>query len=370
MPPKTLFLTLRIFSATGGIEKVCRVVGKALYETGLKEGWQPAMHSLHGQKNRADGNAYFPQLLFTGFGGGRIRFVLKSIARGRRSQTVILSHINLLIIGYLIKMVKPSVRLVLLAHGIEVWKPFAGWKKYMLGKCDLILPVSHFTKLKMMQLHGLAEEKFKVLNNCLDPFLERPLQKEKDAILLERYGLQPTNTILLTVARMADTELYKGYDKVIQSMSGLIKDHPNLRYLLVGKYGELEKARLDILIAKHGLDHAVHFAGFVPDEELAAHFNLADIFIMPSEKEGFGIVFIEAMFYGKPVIAGNKDGSVDALCNGELGLLVDPGCVEEITEAVKKILDSPEKYLADAEKLEEHFGYRGYKRKLNEALMS
>ena len=62
---------------------------------------------------------------------------------------------------------------------------------------------------------------------------------------------------------------------------------------------------------------------------------------MPSEKEGFGIVFIEAMFYGKPVIAGNKDGSVDALCNGELGLLVDPGSVTEIATAIKKMLVNP-----------------------------
>lgn len=368
MPPKILFLTLRIFSATGGIEKVCRVVGKALYETGLKEGWQPVIYALHGKKKSAKANSYFPQLLLAKFNSRRFAFVLRSVALGRKTETVIVSHINLLIVGYLIKFIKPSVKLVLLAHGIEVWKPFARWKKYMLRKCDLILPVSHFTKLKMQQLHGLAEEKFTVLNNCLDPFLERPLQKEKDATLLLRYGLQPTDTILLTVARMADTELYKGYDKVIQSMAALIKDHPNLRYLLVGKYGELEKARLDILIAKHGLDHAVHFAGFVPDAELATYFNLADIFIMPSEKEGFGIVFIEAMFYGKPVIAGNKDGSVDALCNGELGLLVDSGSVEEITEAVKKILDSPEKYLADAEKLEEYFGYPGYKKQLRECL--
>ncbi len=110
------------------------------------------------------------------------------------------------------------------------------------------------------------------------------------------------------------------------------------------------------------------FSGFVPDEELAAHFNLADIFIMPSEKEGFGIVFIEAMFYGLPVIAGNVDGSVDALCDGELGLLVNPNNKTEIISAVKKILTNRAPHLPDPKKLEQHFGYTGYKEKLKEAL--
>ncbi|MFZ1307371.1 MAG: glycosyltransferase, partial [Ferruginibacter sp.] len=187
--------------------------------------------------------------------------------------------------------------------------------------------------------------------------------------LLARYGLQPHHKVLLTVARMADTELYKGYDKVIQALALLVPENANLRYLLVGKYGDAEKKRLDALIEKLGLSAVVTFAGFVPDAELAAHFNLADIFIMPSEKEGFGIVFIEAMFYGKPVIAGNKDGSVDALCNGELGLLVDPGNVEEIAAAIKKMLDNPTAFLPDPKKLEMHFGYTGYKARLKEYLL-
>jgi glycosyltransferase involved in cell wall biosynthesis len=62
---------------------------------------------------------------------------------------------------------------------------------------------------------------------------------------------------------------------------------------------------------------------------------MADLFIMPSQKEGFGIVFIEAMACGLPVIAGNKDGSVDALKNGELGILVDPDDKDQILEALE-----------------------------------
>lgn len=362
---QTLFLTLRIFSATGGIEKVCRIVGKALYETGLQEGSRSKIFCLHGNRLPANSNHYFPQLMFTGFGGHRASFILHSIKASRSAEVIMMSHINLLMVGVLIKWFNPSIKLVMLAHGIEVWNRLPAWKKWMLGRCDLILPVSQFTKDKMVGLHGLPQNKLQVLNNCLDPFLEKPLQQERQAGLLQRYGLQIEDKILLTVARMADTEVYKGYDKVIQALPLLVEAYPALRYLLVGSYGKKEKKRLDNMIRQLGLEGRVIFAGFVADEELAAHFNLADIFIMPSEKEGFGIVFIEAMFYGKPVIAGNIDGSVDALRNGELGLLVDPGNVEEISAAVKKILNEPGKFLPDAEKLEQHFGYSGYKRKLN-----
>lgn len=368
MKHKVLFLTLRVFSATGGIEKVCRIAGKALFELGLQYGGQVKVFAMYGKRGDGDWNYYFPQLVFTPFNTQRIRFVGKAIREGRKSKVVLLSHINLLVVGYLIKLFRPSVKLVLLAHGIEVWKPLSSRKKKMLHKCDLILPVSHFTKEKMKSLYGLPEEKFSVLNNCLDPFLELPLQKEKNNLLLDRYGLKKEQLILLTVSRMADTEQYKGYDKVLQALPELVKTFPGLRYLLVGKYDVNEKRRLDDMISRLGLQDVVVFSGFVSDDDLAAHFQLGDIFIMPSEKEGFGIVFIEAMFYGLPVIAGNIDGSVDAILNGELGTGVNPGNKEEIIAAVKKIADKRQAHKPDHKKLEKHFGYRIYKERLKQAV--
>jgi glycosyltransferase involved in cell wall biosynthesis len=279
-----------------------------------------------------------------------------------------MSHINLLIPGILIKMIKPSVKLVLIAHGIEVWMPFAAWKRYLLGKIDLFLPVSHFTKDKMKAVHGLPEEKFSVINNCLNPFLEKPLQKTKAGFLLDRYGLKEEHTVLLTLCRMADAEQYKGYDRVLESLPHLVKQYPDLRYLLAGKYDDKEKQRIENIISTFNLKDFVVFTGFVADDEMSAHFNLADIFIMPSEREGFGMVFIEAMFYGLPVIAGNKDGSVDALCNGELGLLVNPEDVIAIAWAIKKMLNDTAAFLPDAEKLQFYFSYGNYKDKLHSSL--
>lgn len=368
MQKRILFLTLRIFISTGGIEKVCRLMGKALYELGLQYGGKSKIFSMHGHKHSADANKYFPQLMFRGFGANKVEYVVNSVREGRRSDVVIMSHINLLLVGYLVKRFRPSVKLVLIAHGIEVWRKLPAWKKKMLHKCDLILPVSHFTKDRMIELYGLPEEKFSVFNNCLEPFLEKPLMPGRNKSVMKRYGLNENDRVLLTVSRMADSEQYKGYDKVMMAMPVLKNEFPNLKYLMVGKYDAKEKSRLDDMIDRLGLKENVVFAGFVPDEEMPAHFSLGDLFVMPSEKEGFGIVFIEAMFYGLPVLAGNKDGSVDALKNGELGTLINPDVNEEVVTAIRNILSDRKKYEPDQKVLFEHFSYTWYKRKLRNCL--
>jgi glycosyltransferase involved in cell wall biosynthesis len=82
----------------------------------------------------------------------------------------------------------------------------------------------------------------------------------------------------------------------------------------------------------------VTLAGFVSDSELADHYNLCDVFAMPSKGEGFGIVYLEALASGKPTIGGNQDGAIDPLCHGELGALVNPDDIEEITQTIIQIL--------------------------------
>jgi glycosyltransferase involved in cell wall biosynthesis len=257
---------------------------------------------------------------------------------------------------------------VLIAHGIEAWKTFKGPRKQMLASCDHILSVSEYTREVLVNRNGLSPERIRVLHNCLDPFLLKPLQTEKDEKLLEKYGIEKEDVVLMTLTRLASSERYKGYDIVIESLRELTRKNPALKYLIIGKYDNQEKRRLDQLIQKAGLEARVVFTGFVPDEELSSHFNLADIYIMPSEKEGFGIVFIEAMYYNKPVIAGNKDGSKDALLNGRLGVLVDPSSREEVSDAIESIIVDKDRYLPDHQLLMDHFSYPVYREKWREVL--
>ena len=364
MNNRILFLTLKVFSSTGGIEKVCRIVGKALNELTVDTKGELKVYSMY--DNQTD-DKYFPSQLFAGWAGNKKTFVFQSVMEGMKSNIVILSHINLLIVGYLIKLFSPKTKLILIAHGIEVWSPLSFWKKRMLTRCDRILTVSNYTKDKMREMHLFPEDKFRVFNNCLDPFLPEP-KDSKSGKLLDKYNFTKEDIIILTLTRLSAKEKYKGYDTVLKSLQKLKKKSSKLKYLMVGKYDAEEKERLDKLLIELNLDATVKFAGFVGDDELADHFQLADLYVMPSEKEGFGIVFIEAMFYGLPVIAGNKDGSVDALLNGKLGQLVDPQNLDEIINAIENILSDRVTYIPDNNTLLEKFSYDVYKNNLHNIL--
>ena len=147
----------------------------------------------------------------------------------------------------------------------------------------------------------------------------------------------------------------------------------DLRYLLVG--AGPDRARIEKLTVDLGVREAVVFAGAVPDNQLSEHYGLCDVFAMPSKAEGFGIVYLEALACGKPVIAGNRDGSSDALDDGDLGLLVDPDDPEEIAGEIVRVLQKrhphPKVFRPEIlrARVTELFGFETFKRKLNEHLM-
>ena len=368
MPGNTLFLTLRVFSATGGIEKVSRVAGKALYELANETpGCALKIFSMYDAQADAD-EKYFPAANFTGFFKNKRSFVNASIRQGVGCKQVILSHSNLLLPGYLIKLLSPRTKLILLAHGIEVWKPFTWLRKYMLHKCDHILAVSNFTKATIMAVHRIAENKVTVLNNCLDPFLPLGGGLAYNGSLAARYGIVAGDMVLLTITRLSFKEQYKGYDNVLYAIKNLKQAYPKIKYLLAGKYDAVEKQRVDAISAELGIQHNIIFTGFIADEDLAALYHIADIYIMPSKKEGFGIVFIEAMYYGKPVIAGNKDGSADALDNGNFGLLINPDDQQEISDAIVKVISNKTAYIPNLQDVMDKFSYPVYKNKLRTIL--
>jgi glycosyltransferase involved in cell wall biosynthesis len=364
----TLFLTLRTFSATGGIEKVCKVAGKALYEQSIYTNIHTKVYSMYDHGADADGNDYFPAEMFTGFAKKKLSFILSAVLLGRKNSIVLLSHVNLLLVGWLIKLISPTTKLVLMVHGIEVWSRLKWHQRIMLRSCNRILSVSHFTADKMVAIQGVKPSMIHVLNNCLDPFLQQRKENYNKNEFRKIYQFAPEDQVLFTLTRLSSKERYKGYDQVIQCIGRLSNQHPHIKYLIAGRYDADEKEYLDRLIQQNGIAERVVFTGFIPDEDLVAHFMMSDLYVMPSRKEGFGIVFIEAMYYGLPVIAGNKDGSVDALLNGALGKLVDPASIEEIEQSIDQVLNDKAKYAPNLELLMNSFGYDEYKRRLEEAL--
>ena len=319
---------------------------------------------MHDHVHEADGNIYFPAEIFTGYGAAKTLFVINAVKSGKNADVIIISHINLLVAGWLIKKINPSAKIILMAHGIEIWGELNAHKRNMLNCCDKILCVSKFTLETIAAKHNLSKPTLQVLNNCLDPFLNNQHSEIENNKLRKKYAFQEDDIIILTLTRLAERDRYKGYDCVIEAMINLATKNKKIKYLLAGGSSTSEKLFIENLIKKYSLQNNIVLAGYVPEEELATHFSMADLYVMPSTKEGFGIVFIEAMYYGIAVIAGNKDGSVDALLNGKLGLLIEPNNATAIEVAVTKIISDKNLYKPNHKLLMENFGYTAYKKKL------
>lgn len=359
-----LFLTLNTFSKTGGIEKVCRIASKVFREIAREEGKDFQLYSLYDEPH-ASSEPYIRKKDIRPFAGKRFLFVVRAVLKGIRSKTVIISHINLALPAYLIKIFSPRTRLIVMAHGIEVWRPLKGIRKKLLAKADHVVAVSEFTRQRIHE--GYLVRKSTVINNCIDPFLAEAPHISKEA-MRHKLGLKATDFVLLTVSRISASEAGKNYDKILKALAALLPQAPDLHYIMVGKYDEEEKKRIERHCQSLGLQSRVHITGYISDAELPSYYGCADLYIMPSKKEGFGITFIEAMYYGLPVIGGHRGGTTDALLQGRLGLLVDPDRQEEITSAIAKILCNPCSFKPDRPMVLGHFGFEAYRKKWERVL--
>lgn len=361
---KILFLTLNTFSSIGGIEDVCKTFCKVLSDS------VESYKVLSINDDRHDPK-YIDGKNFKGYNKKRLKFGLQAIKLGLRHDIIILSHINLVLFAWIMKLLNPKLRIILYAHGIEVWRPLPIWKSNFLRKYVEFWSVSTFTAQKLVSRHGIDNKNIRILNNCLNPFFKLPLSFEKPDHLLRRYKIQIDQPILFSLSRISSSEKYKGYDIIIDLLPELIKIYPKLLYILSGKAESDERDRLVNQIKKLKLENHVFLSGFVDDEELTDHFLLSDGFILPSKKEGFGIVFIESAACGCRVIAGDMDGSRDAVLNGKLGTLVNPDNREEILNAISNML-STRKSIAEAKSIQkiclEHFSFKRYKENVDRLL--
>jgi phosphatidylinositol alpha-1,6-mannosyltransferase len=213
-------------------------------------------------------------------------------------------------------------------HGIEAWHERGVIYRHALGAATLITSVSRYTRDRLLSWSDVPPYRVRILPNTVTSSYA-PRRKRDD--LIARHSLVGRRNIL-TVGRLAASERYKGHDRLIAALPGILARVPDVAYLIVG--GGDDRPRLERMARESGVADRVTFAGHVPDEELPDYFALAQVFAMPSTGEGFGIVFLEAAATGLPIVGGNRDGSVDALAEGKIGRLVDPSSREEITAAV------------------------------------
>jgi len=157
--------------------------------------------------------------------------------------------------------------------------------------------------------------------------------------------IAPERPTFLTIARLEDR--YKGHDVLIRALPLIRAKVPDVRWVVIGD-GPLRPG-LEQLARSHEVADSIGFLGVLSDEERNAWLRRTHLLAMPSRLpaggfagEGFGIVYLEAAAYGKPVVAGNVAGALDAVVDRETGLLVDPTDHLAVAKAITRLLLDPE----------------------------
>lgn len=227
-----------------------------------------------------------------------------------------------------------NIPYTILTYGKEVWEPLPPHKQKALQHADRIWTISRYSRDRLCGANGIAVDRVDLLFCSIDGSVFYP--QAKDAALVERYNLADSK-VLMTVARLWSGDPYKGVDVTIRALSEIAQVFPTVKYLVIGR-GD-DQPRLAQLAEALGVSDRVIFAGFVATEDLSKHYCLADAYVMPSQ-EGFGIVYLEAMACGVPVVSGNADGSADPLQDGLLGWRVPYRDEAEVAIACIEILKS------------------------------
>ena len=213
-------------------------------------------------------------------------------------------------------------------HGIDAWEPPDRFTRYSTEKSTLITVVSRYTKRRLQKWSNVEPEIVRVLPNTFRPlFAPRP----EGLNFLERRDIVDRK-IILTVSRLSKSDRYKGHEKVIRVLPQIIHYHPDVVYLIVGEGDGIRDLQREV--SRIDLASKVKFLGRLSDNKLLELYHNASVFVMPSKKEGFGIVFVEAAAAGLVVIGGNRDGSTDALADGIIGKMIDPDDESELATSL------------------------------------
>lgn len=183
---------------------------------------------------------------------------------------------------------------------------------------------------------GVSESKVEVVPLAVRDELYGTTGREE---LLEELNLPADTQILLTLGRLVERKGAAWF--IDEVMPGLVKQYPKLLYLLVGE-GE-ERANIEAAVKRGGLEKHVRLAGRLDGQAYAAAYNGADVFVMPNvvvagDMEGFGLVLLEAALCARPVVAAGIEGILDAVSDGQNGVLVPTRDAKAFTAALSRFL--------------------------------
>lgn len=286
-------------SEVGGIQQVSRHAGGVLLKMARERNLPCQLLGFNDARGLGSFRVGLEEYSFRGFGRDKLALVSFLLRAVPQLEVLYIGHVNLAPLGLLLRLVRPRIKYWVVAHGIEVWQPLPILRRFALRQAWGVLSVSAYTANQMIGSQKLNPQKVFLLPPALDPSFMQAVCQENT--------LPQSGRMLLTVGRLISAEPGKGVDSVIQVLPEVLKDVPDLFYVIIGG-GDLQ-ARLEELGRESPARGRILFVGKLTLEQLKHYYSRSDIFVMPSRQEGFGLVFLEAMSLGKPVIAGDRGGA-------------------------------------------------------------
>lgn len=308
----TLLLCPELFKAEGGIPRVSRLYLEALTE--IEPGrvnlvvlndsvFPPAELAKHTRT---------PLVGATACSRSKLRFLLATIAAAGRCDHALATHVHLLPALNMARLRRPRLSMDVVLHGIEAWAPLPRMATRALERTRRIYCVSQYTLERFAALHPAVTSKLRVLPNAIDPRLARELSTLPASLA------EPGR--ILTVSRLAPHDHTKGIDHLIAALPAIREKIPAATLQIVGDGAD--RPRLEALATNSPARTSITFHGIVNEVRLRSEFARCHVFALPSDKEGFGLVYAEAMAAGRPCIAARAGGAPEVI--GDTGGLLVP----------------------------------------------
>jgi phosphatidylinositol alpha-1,6-mannosyltransferase len=324
--PTMLAIVTDAFGGRGGIAQYNRDFLRALAETG-------AVSSITVLPRQARDPLVLPERIEqTSARPGRIGYSVAVLRTAllRPVDLIFCGHLFMAPLAALIARLK-GAKLIVQSHGIEAWPRPSRAQRAALESADLVLCVSRHTRSAVLSWAAIAPERVLVVPDTVGEVFT-PGDGSTRGVALALEGKR----VLLTVGRMDSRERYKGQDRVIAAISSLVAKGHDICYVVVGEGAD--RIRLEALARDAGVSDRVRFLGHVGLQTLVELYRMADLFIMPSSGEGFGVAFLEAMASGTSALGLDVAGARDALADGQLGTLV---AEDDLPDAIAQLLAAP-----------------------------
>ena len=322
--------------AAGGVQRAGRHIAAVMKEFADSRGMECRFLSLNDSRELHRMSVGEREFVFTGADRAKARFAATAVrAARRRAKLVLAAHPNLAPVVRAMNVVAPRMKTIICTHGVEVWEPLSRLRRSALRKANLILSPSQSTADHVAAVQNIPAAHIRVLPWALDPQFEAIVAQSR-APLPANF---PRGQIIFTVGRWLASERYKGMDTLITALPRLLTRWPQLQLVLAGE-GD-DRGWLEELAQKNGVTLHVHFLPKLSYAELASCYAACDMFALPSRGEGFGLVYLEAMAFGKPVIAGAHGGAPEVVQDGVTGYLVQHSDAIQLATCIETFLADP-----------------------------